>query len=66
LGLQVVAASAVLAVFLLWAGGRYSWLEAGQAGSRVLAVAAVVSGAVVVYFGVLLLSGLNLRQFVRR
>lgn len=66
LGLQVVAASAVLTVFLLWAGGRYTWLDGAHAGSRVLVVGAVVVGAVVVYFGVLLLAGLNLRQFVRR
>lgn len=66
LGLQVVAASAVLAVFLLWAAGQHNWLSQGQHGSRVLALVAVVVTAVLVYFGVLLLSGLNLRQFVRR
>ena len=66
-GLQVVAASAVLAVFLLWAGSALPWLEgAARAGRRVLELALVVVGAGVLYFVVLLLAGVNLRTFVRK
>ncbi|GAB3184033.1 murein biosynthesis integral membrane protein MurJ [Hydrogenophaga aquatica] len=65
-GLQVVAAAALLAVFLLWAGGRVDWVNAVDAWRRILTLAAIVLGAVVVYFGVLLLAGVQLRQFVRK
>lgn len=65
-GLQVVAAAALLAVFLLWAGGRVDWVNAVDVWRRILTLAAIVLGAVVVYFGVLLLAGVQLRQFVRK
>lgn len=65
-GLQVVAAAALLAVFLLWAGGRVDWVNAVDVWRRILTLAAIVLGSVVVYFGVLLLAGVQLRQFVRK
>ena len=65
-GLQVVAAAALLAVFLLWAGGRVDWVNAVDVWRRILTLAAIVLGAVLVYFGVLLLAGVQLRQFVRK
>ena len=65
-GLQVIAASALLAVFLLWAGGRVDWVHAVQAGQRIVTLTLIVLGAVVVYFGVLLMAGVQLRQFVRK
>ncbi len=65
-GLQVVAASAVLAVFLLWSAARVDWIVDVHRLQRVVALALTVMGSVVVYFGVLLLAGVNLRQFVRR
>jgi len=66
-GLQVVAASAVLAVFLLWANSALPWLEgATRAGRRVLELALVVVGAAVLYFVVLLMAGTHLRTFVRK
>lgn len=65
-GLQVVAASAMLAVFLLWSGGRVDWVVDTHRLQRVVTLALTVMGSVVVYFGVLLLAGVNLRQFVRR
>jgi len=65
--LQVVAASALLAVYLLWASTGLPWLEgAGRAGRRALELALVVGGAAVLYFVVLLLAGVNLRTFVRK
>lgn len=65
-GLQVVAAAALLAVFLLWAGGRVDWVNAVDVWRRILTLAGIVVGAVLVYFGVLLLAGVQLRQFVRK
>ncbi len=65
-GLQVLAASALLAVFLLWSSAQVDWVHAVQAGRRVLSLAMIVIGAVVVYFGVLMLAGVQLRQFVRK
>jgi putative peptidoglycan lipid II flippase len=65
-GLQVLAASALLAVFLLWSSAQVDWVHAVQAGRRVLSLALIVAGAVVVYFGVLMLAGVQLRQFVRK
>jgi len=64
--LQVLAASAVLAVFLLWAGGRSDWVHAVQVGPRIFNLAWVVLGAAGLYFGVLWLAGVQLRQFVRK
>lgn len=66
-GLQVVAASALLAVFLMWAAARFAWLGfEGQALQRVGLLALCVGGGVLVYFLALLLAGLNVRQFVRK
>lgn len=66
-GLQVVAASALLAVFLMWVAARVNWLDfAGQALQRVGLLALCVLGGILVYFLTLLVAGLNLRQFVRK
>ena len=64
-GLQVAAAAALLGLYLAWADGALDWLALGKA-ARVLWLALVVAGAALLYFGVLLASGLKLRQFVRR
>ena len=65
--LQVVAASAVLAIYLLWASTGLSWLGApGSAWARVLQFLLVLGGAVTLYFVVLLLGGVKLREFVRK
>lgn len=66
-GLQVVAASAVLAVWLMWSASAVDWLAWSQTPwRRVAALAGVLAGSALLYFGVLRLSGLNLRQFVRK
>lgn len=55
-----------LAAYLL-AWLRYiDWLEPGQAGWRVLWLSLALAGAAVLYFGLLHLTGLNLRRFVRK
>jgi putative peptidoglycan lipid II flippase len=65
--LQVVAASAVLAIYLLWASNGLTWLGApGGAWARVLQLVLVLGGAVTLYFVVLLLGGVKLREFVRK
>ena len=66
-GLQVVAASALLAVFLMAMTTQVNWLAfEGRALGRVGLLTLCILGAVLVYFVTLLLSGLNLRQFVRK
>jgi putative peptidoglycan lipid II flippase len=65
-GLQVLAAGALLVVYLLWLAGRMDWLDGAHAVQRVLWLVVAVLGAGVVYFGVLLLAGVNLRRFVRK
>ena len=65
--LQVVAASAVLAIYLLWASTGLSWLGVpGGAWARVLQLLLVLGGAATLYFVVLLLGGVKLREFVRK
>ncbi len=65
--MQVLAASALLTVFLLWSAGSVNWTQ--FEGGRLLRVgllAAIVTGAALLYFAALMLSGLKLRQFVRK
>ena len=65
--LQVVAASAVLAIYLLWASTGLAWLALpGGVLPRVLQFLLVLGGAVTLYFVVLLLGGVKLREFVRK
>ena len=66
-GLQVVAASALLAVFLMGVSAHIDWLAfEGRALRRVSLLTLCVFGGVLVYFVALLLAGLNLRQFLRK
>jgi putative peptidoglycan lipid II flippase len=64
--LQVLAASALLTVFLLWSAEQVAWVDTTQRLARVGMLAVMVAGAVAVYFGTLLLAGVKLRQFVRK
>ena len=65
--LQVVAGSALLAVYLLWAAAYLDWVGlqavALQRGGW---MALVLLGAALVYFGALWAAGLKLRQLLRR
>jgi putative peptidoglycan lipid II flippase len=65
--LQVLAAAALLMVYLLWAGQAVDWIALGQ--HRLLRIgllAASLLGAAVLYLGAVWAAGLNLRQFLRR
>jgi putative peptidoglycan lipid II flippase len=65
--LQVVAGSALLAVFLMWMSGHFAWTELRAHSLQrigLLAMALVASAAI--YFGALWAAGLQLRQLVRR
>jgi putative peptidoglycan lipid II flippase len=65
--LRIALASAVLGGALWWAAQAFPWI-AMQAhdGRRVALMAACLTGAVALYFGTLLASGLKFRQFMRR
>ena len=64
---QVIAASVLLAVLLLWGSQHFDWVGLRSNGLlRAGLLAAMMAGAAVLYFGVLMLSGLNLRQLLRR
>jgi len=65
--LQVVAASALLAVFLMWANGAFPWLALkAEKLKRIGLLALFVSSAIAIYFGAIWAAGVNLRQLVRR
>ena len=64
---QVVAATALLSVFLMWAASSLSWVgPAVQDLQRLLVLALVLSGSALIYFAALWGAGLNLRQLVQR
>jgi len=65
--LQVLAASALLAVFLTWAATALPWIALrAHALQRVGWMALVLTGSFALYFIALQVSGLKLRQFVTR
>jgi putative peptidoglycan lipid II flippase len=65
--LQVVAASALLAVFLLWFGGRQDWPELrSQLLQRIALLALALIGGAAIYLGSLWAAGLRFRQLLRR
>ncbi len=65
--LQVLAASALLAVFLMWANSAVPWLALkDDKFQRVGLLALFVSGGIAIYFVAVWAAGLNLRQLLRR
>jgi putative peptidoglycan lipid II flippase len=65
--MQVVAACALLMVFLMWADGAFAWTQMrGQSLKRIGLLALVMLGSAAIYFGALWAAGLKLRQFIRR
>jgi putative peptidoglycan lipid II flippase len=65
--LQVLAASALLAVFLTWAAHAFPWTTwRAEPWKRAGMLAAILAGAMVLYFGALVAAGVKLRQFVTR
>jgi putative peptidoglycan lipid II flippase len=66
-GLQVVAASALLAIFLTWAAHRVDWVVMGGSAFKrigLLVLVLIASGAI--YFASLAASGVKLKQFARK
>ena len=65
--LQVVAASALLAVFLLWSAGAVNWVGLKTAYlQRIGLLTAVILVGAAIYFVVLWAAGLKLRKLIRR
>ncbi|MEO8118175.1 MAG: murein biosynthesis integral membrane protein MurJ [Rhodoferax sp.] len=65
--LQVVAACALLMVFLMWANGAFAWTEMRtQSMKRIGLLVLILIGSSAIYFGALWAAGLKLRQFLRR
>jgi len=65
--LQVVAASALLAIFLVWGSQHFDWLAMrADALRRAGLLALLLLGAAAIYFGALAASGLRLRRLLRR
>lgn len=65
--LQVLAASALLAVFLMWANSAFEWTRLqDRALLRVGLLALLVAGAAALYLGAVWAAGLRFRQFLKR
>ena len=65
--LQVLVATAALGALLVWGNQHFDWVALReQRLLRVGLLAAMIAGAGVLYFGVLALTGVKLRSFVRR
>jgi putative peptidoglycan lipid II flippase len=64
---QVLAATALLGVFLTWAAHGFPWVAwRGEPWKRAGAMALALAVGAVLYFGALLAAGVKLRQFVTR
>ena len=65
--LQVLAGSALLVVYLLWAAQSVDWIALqSEKFKRMALLAATLGGAALVYLGAVWAAGLNPRQFLRR
>ena len=65
--LQVLAGSALLVIYLLWASQAFDWIALRSEGfKRAGLLAATLVGAAVLYLGAVWAAGLNPRQFLRR
>jgi len=65
--LQVLAASALLAVFLMWGSSAFHWTQLrSQSVVRIGLLVLFLAGSALIYFGALWAAGLKLRQLVRR
>jgi putative peptidoglycan lipid II flippase len=66
-GLRVLLATALLGLVLAWAAHAIDWVGLhDRQWLRVAWMAACLAGAALLYFGLLLATGLKLREFVRR
>lgn len=65
--LQVLVATALLLLFLLWANGAFAWTQMrGEPLRRIMLLAMVLLACAAIYFAALWATGLKLRQFLRR
>ncbi|MDD2547482.1 MAG: murein biosynthesis integral membrane protein MurJ [Burkholderiaceae bacterium] len=65
--LQVIAASALLALLLVWAAQSFAWLDMrAHSAQRAGVLALVLGAAIALYFSALWAAGLPLRQMLRR
>src|SRR5690606_20203457 len=65
--LQVLAASALLAVFLMWAAQHFDWVQMrAQSARRVGLLALMLAASAALYFTALWAAGLKLRATLRR
>ena len=65
--MQVIAASALMMVFLMWANGAFGWTQMrGESIKRIGLLALILTGAAAIYFVAIWGAGLKLRQFIRR
>ncbi len=66
-GLQVLAGTALVAIFLLWAAHYFPWVQwRGEPFKRAGAMAGMLAVSGAIYFLALLAAGVKLRQFVTR
>lgn len=64
---QVLGASALLTVFLLWMGGNWDWVALrGQPWQRIGWLAVAILSSMALYVGALLVAGVRFRAFLRR
>jgi putative peptidoglycan lipid II flippase len=65
--MQVLAGSALLIIYLLWAAQAFNWIELrSESLKRIGLLAVLMVGAAVIYLGAVWAAGLNLRQFLKR
>ena len=65
--LQVIAASALLLIFLMWANGAFDWTQMrSESIKRISLLALILVASAAIYFVALWAAGLKLRQFLRR
>ena len=64
--LQVIAACALLVVFLMWANNAFDWTQMRAVSfKRISLLALILIGSAAIYFVSLWAAGLKLRQFIR-
>src|SRR5450756_1534786 len=64
--LQVIAACALLAIFLMWANGAFQWTELRtEKFRRIWLLALILVASTALYFVALWAAGLKLRQLIR-
>jgi putative peptidoglycan lipid II flippase len=64
---QVIAACALLALFLMWANSAFAWTQLrSESFKRIWLLALVLIASAAIYFVALWAAGLKLRQFLRR